>query len=272
MFVALLTALPASAQPAAASVSIDIGDDWFCSPSFEGQVCQTALTAGDVVTWNYPNTGDSVHTVTQCTDTTFTDCSINWSPGPLYPGQSFQRSFNSSGTIYYRCNIHPTKMRGRLDVSAAPAPTATPAPAPTPTPPPPPPPSSGEPAGGGGAATGGGTSTSGEASTSAGTTAGEQPPPSAQPSGADPSPTPSPSGQAAAVTQATPRSNSLDPETRSSATTPVVLSTAQAPGDDSGGGSSLLLYVLIGIGGGLALLGGSVFAFRRYRHQLLRHD
>ena len=253
---ALLAALPASAQPAAASVSIDIGDDWFCASTFEKSICPRNLIAGDVVTWNYPNTGDSVHTVTQCQNDTFSDssCSGGWDSGILDAGQSFQRSFNSSGTIYYRCNIHPTKMRGRLDVSAAPAPTATPAPAPTPTPPPPP--SSGEPAGGGGAATGGGTSTSGEASTSAGTTAGEPPSPTAQPPGADPSPTPSPGGRTTAITQVTPTSD---------------VGEAQAPIDDSGGGSSLWLYALIAIGG-LALLAGSAFAFRRYRHQLFRHD
>ncbi len=173
MLLALLEAIPACAEPTDGTFSIDIGDDWFCASTFEKSVCQNNLTAGDVVTWNYP-TGDSKHTVTQCADDTFTNCTVDWSPPPfLDPGQSFQRTFNSAGTFYYRCDIHPDKMFGQLNVSAAPAPTANPtsAPAPAPTPPP----SGGEPPSGG-------------------TDTGEQPPTTAQPSGTEPSPTPSPGG------------------------------------------------------------------------------
>jgi hypothetical protein len=248
MLVALLAALPASAEPAAGPFSIDIGDDWFCASTFEKSVCQNNLTAGDLVTWNYP-TGDSKHTVTQCADDTFTNCTVGWSSGLLDPGQSFQQAFSSAGTFYYRCDIHPDKMFGQLNVSAAPVPTATPTSAPAP----PPPPSDGEPPSGG-------------------TVAGEQPPTTAQPPGTEPSPTTSPSGGPAAVTQATPQTDLPDTETRSPVTTPDAQSAEQTSSDDSNGGSALWLYALIGIGGGLVLLGGGTLTFSRYRHRLLRRD
>lgn len=250
VLVALLPALPASAQPAAAPVSINVGDKWFCDSSFEGEVCSTNISPGTTVTWT--NIGTKDHTVTQCTDATFSNCS-GFDSGSLASSETFEQTV-ASGTIYYRCDFHAEEMRGQLNVSAAPAPTPTPTPAPTPTQPPPPPP---PPPSGGGASTGGGTSTSGEAGTSGGATAGEQPSPTAQPSGEDPSPTPSPGGRTAAVTQVTPTSD---------------VGTAQARRDDSGGGSSFWLYALVGIGGGLALLGGGTFAFRRYRHRLFRRD
>ena len=140
--IAAMASLPrghfAAAQPTAATIDIPVGDDWFCNPSFEGQVCQNNLTAGDTVRWTLT---EGNHTVTQCLDNTFSDgsCSGGWDSGTLDEGQSFQRSFNSAGTFYFRCNIHPTKMRGQLNVSAASVPTATPTPVPpsataTPTP------------------------------------------------------------------------------------------------------------------------------------------
>lgn len=259
-FVALLAASPATAQPAAAPVSIDVGDDWFCNPPFEGQVCQTNLAAGDTVMWTLTK---PYHTVTQCQDGTFSDisCKGGWDSGILEPGQNYQRSFNSAGTFYYRCNLHPSKMRGQLDVSTAPVPTAAPTPvppAPTPAPIPPSPPSSGgQPPSDGGSPTSGEAPTSGGTTTSAptggGTTPGESPSPTAQPSGADRSPTPSPSGRTAAVTQLTPRSDLPDSETRSSAATP------------SNGGSGALPW-LAAIAGALTLVGaGGLYVVRLRR-------
>ena len=277
--IAAMASLPrshfAAAQPTAATIDIAVGDDWFCNSSFEGQVCQNNLTAGDAIRWTLTE-GD--HTVTQCLDNTFSDCSGGWDSGILGSGQSFQQGFNSAGTFYYRCNLHPGDMFGQLNVSAAPAPTATPTPippastptpaptaaptpappAPTPTPPPIPPsttaPSGGQSPSSSGALTSDEAPTVGGTTTN-GTTTGEQASPTGEPSEADQSPAPQP-----------------DSETRSLVPTPVVTAPAQALGDDSSGGSWFWVYALILAGSGLALLGGGAFIFRRYRHRLFPHD
>ena len=143
MSVVLLAALPASAQTAAAPVSIDISNNFFDPENIE-------INVGATVTWTKQVT--RTHTVTQCFDANFSNCSggfdSDWLEGGV--GETYLQTFNTAGIIYYRCNVHPTVMPGRLDVSAAPTatptttattptPTATPVsetpPAPTATPP-----------------------------------------------------------------------------------------------------------------------------------------
>ena len=132
--VALLAAPPANAQPAAATIDILVGNEWFCKRSFEGQVCQTNLTAGETVRWTLT---EGNHTVTQCSDASFSTCPPpgGFDSGLLVEGggQTYSQTFNTAGIIYYRCNIHPVKMRGQLNVTATPAPMPTPTPTPTAT-------------------------------------------------------------------------------------------------------------------------------------------
>ena len=48
-----LAALALAGRPAsAAGVSVEAGNDYFCSHAFEGSVCETDITAGDTVTCN----------------------------------------------------------------------------------------------------------------------------------------------------------------------------------------------------------------------------
>lgn len=107
-----------SQEAEAATVGVDIGDVWFCNASFQGGVCETMIANGDTVLWT--QTGGAPHTVSQCTDGTFTSCSGGFQSGTLAGGSgaTFDETFNSDGTFFYRCNIHPSTMRGQIVAGA----------------------------------------------------------------------------------------------------------------------------------------------------------
>lgn len=114
-----------SGSARAADQTVEVGDFYFCSSAQSGQVCQTNVTAGDTVTWSV---AAGSHTVTQCTDAAFTGCPpAGGFNATVSTGQTFSQTFNTAGTFYYRCDFHPTDMRGSVVVAAA----ATASPAPT---------------------------------------------------------------------------------------------------------------------------------------------
>jgi len=104
-----------SGEVSAATVTVNVGDFWFCNPSFNGSVCPTGIRTGDTVTWNW--VGSATHTSTACSDGTFSNCGAaqGWD-SPVMTSGKFSRTFNSTGTFFYRCQVHPTAMRGRIDV------------------------------------------------------------------------------------------------------------------------------------------------------------
>jgi len=118
---------------------IEVGDTWFCLPSYQDGVCPTSISAGDMVRWEYPSSGLLVHNVKDCGD----DCDAPtstplWDSDLLRPGGSFQRTFTTPGEYLYYCWVHPLNQRGLIRVLPA-TPAATPTPTPTgggPTPPP----------------------------------------------------------------------------------------------------------------------------------------
>jgi plastocyanin len=125
--IALFLVAPGSAG-AQGAVTIAVGDNWFCDSSFQGGTCETEVGLGDTVTWDFA--GASLpHTTTACGD----DCdnptsSPRWDSGVISDGSTFQVTFDQPGTYLYRCNVHPTQMRGQIVVQAAqdaPAPTET---------------------------------------------------------------------------------------------------------------------------------------------------
>lgn len=122
------TALGLSATPSTAQSTIDMGDFYFCDPSFENGVCDSTVAAGSSVTWSVSS---GIHTVTQC-DASFTTCppSGGFDSGALTSGNTYSQTFNTPGTFSYWCAFHPTQMRGRILVQAQP--TATPTPTATP--------------------------------------------------------------------------------------------------------------------------------------------
>ena len=99
----------------AATVTVNVGDFWFCNSSFSGGVCPTSIRTGDTVTWNW--VGSAPHTSTACSDGTFNTCGAaqGWD-SPIQTTGTFSQTFNSAGTFFYRCEVHPTTMRGRIDV------------------------------------------------------------------------------------------------------------------------------------------------------------
>jgi len=111
------------------TVSVAVGDFFFCDPSLAPGACQTVVSAGDSVTWEY-RTGSEGHTVTHCGDSCDapTDSPL-WDSGGLSPGQTFSHTFSEPGTYRYLCRFHPDAMRAVVLVEAAPtaAPTEPPA-------------------------------------------------------------------------------------------------------------------------------------------------
>lgn len=103
-----------------ATVTIVIGDVWFCDPSFQGGVCTTKINAGDTVVWDFSGAAFP-HTTTECgascdspTATPLWDSGVVLGGGP-----PFQFTFNQPGTYRYYCRVHPTVQRGQIIVNAS---------------------------------------------------------------------------------------------------------------------------------------------------------
>lgn len=88
--------------------------------------CDTIINTGDSVRWVAPAPlAVNLHSVTECTDNTFSVCGAGTaSPNPIedsgfraQPGWPYQVQFNNAGTYYYRCEVHPATMVGRVVVS-----------------------------------------------------------------------------------------------------------------------------------------------------------
>lgn len=94
---ALALALPGLATQSGATVAI---------VDFAFDPVLTGVAVGQTVTWT--NYGAEHHTVT-ADDSTFTS-------GDVAPGESFSETFAATGSITYRCRIHPS-MTGMISVN-----------------------------------------------------------------------------------------------------------------------------------------------------------
>lgn len=134
-FASFFLPLSSFAEPAPqGTINISVGDNWFCAPSFRYAVCPTTVTAGETILWNYA-AGVTQHTVTEC-DAQFIFCPNQggFNSGYFAVGNSFRHTFNEPGTFYYRCNVHPSDMRGSVLVQPQPTPTPSLSPSPQPSP------------------------------------------------------------------------------------------------------------------------------------------
>ena len=114
------------------TVSVAVGDIWFCDASFQDGVCDTVIDVGDSVAWDF-NGAQIPHTTTECgASCDDTSSSPVWDSGIISDGGTFQLTFTEPGTYLYRCEIHPSTQRGRIIVQGG-APTATVTPPPSPT-------------------------------------------------------------------------------------------------------------------------------------------
>ncbi len=119
----------ASAGPAsAAATEVEVGNFYFCDEADQGGVCETDVSAGDTITWSVES---GTHRVVQCADDTFATCppTGGFDGGNFSSGDTFSQTFTAPGTYYYKCQIHPSEMRGEIVVAAAA--TNSPSPAPT---------------------------------------------------------------------------------------------------------------------------------------------
>ena len=125
----LFAALPAIfATPAAAqqTANVAVGDIWFCDSSFSNGICNTQITAGDTVVWDF-GSGNLPHTATECGASCDTPTGTPlWDSGVLQGSGTFSHTFNTPGTFLYVCQVHPFQMRGEIVVQAAQQPTSTP--------------------------------------------------------------------------------------------------------------------------------------------------
>ncbi len=143
---------PPGRAHAGADQPLQIVETSYCDgvPSGCANPLASTIAAGTTVHWiasDPGGTGSSGttdhHSVTQCTDATFTTCigSGGFDSGIKNPSafgtELFQFTFSVPDTYYYHCEIHPADMRGVMTVvspSPTPSPTDSPTPSPTPTP------------------------------------------------------------------------------------------------------------------------------------------
>jgi plastocyanin len=118
--------LPSGPAAAQQTVTVQVGDLWFCAPSFQDGVCTTTVDVGDTVTWAFGDTNEP-HTTTECGATCDNGTSSPlWDSDVVSGGATFSHTFGGAGTFLYYCEIHPVTMRGRIVVQGAQQPpTAT---------------------------------------------------------------------------------------------------------------------------------------------------
>jgi plastocyanin len=99
---------PATAQE---TTTIPVGDTWFCASTFQGGTCETTVSTGDTVVWDF--SGASLpHTST----------GDSWDSDIIDDGSTFSFTFDAAGSYAYQCNVHPDQMQGTIIVGDAPAP------------------------------------------------------------------------------------------------------------------------------------------------------
>jgi plastocyanin len=107
--------LGARSTAAQETVTIAVGDIWFCDASYQAGVCEITIDAGDTVVWDFSG-AILPHTTTACGETCDTPTgSPLWDSGIISDGGTFAYTFSQAGIYPYFCKIHPFQ-RGRIDV------------------------------------------------------------------------------------------------------------------------------------------------------------
>ena len=104
-FLAMILAIPSSAA-AQETVTIPVGDIWFCDPSFENEVCTTKVNVGDTVLWDFSPAAIKHTTTEGCAKCLYPRAPF-WDSGLVQPGGTFSFTFPQPGTYQYYCAVHP---------------------------------------------------------------------------------------------------------------------------------------------------------------------
>ena len=98
-----------------------------CMGASPDSTCTATINTGDSINWLAPAPlAVNAHSVTECTDASWLTCGagvslnnpIEDSGVRFQPGWPYVVAFNVPGTYYYRCEVHPTTMRGTVQVNA----------------------------------------------------------------------------------------------------------------------------------------------------------
>lgn len=107
--------------------SVELGNEWFGDPAFQGDVYETVVELGSTIRWT---SLEGIHNVYECGEnwTKSESCAAaDWSSAQVMTaGAVFSQTFDSPGRFFYTCTIHPATMRGVVVVSAPSAPTDSP--------------------------------------------------------------------------------------------------------------------------------------------------
>ena len=86
---------------------------------FSFSLDKDAVTKGGQVTIEFKNSGSATHTITLYTDDAYTDAVSGGDSGRVNGGGSKSFSFTTPADgdeLYYRCEVHPTQMKGELSL------------------------------------------------------------------------------------------------------------------------------------------------------------
>jgi plastocyanin len=136
-FVSFLIAQGSSTPARAATITVNIDNDWFSNSTANdcGSPCVTNIGVGDTVHWNWIGSNHSTSSDVSST--------LVWDSGVHNSGSTFDETFPNAGTFAYHCNVH-SSMHGTIVVGGGalestptdtrtPTPTNTTGPSATPT-------------------------------------------------------------------------------------------------------------------------------------------
>ncbi|MCH7511360.1 MAG: PQQ-dependent sugar dehydrogenase, partial [Chloroflexi bacterium] len=113
---------PLSTPPVEANstVTVPVGDAWFCDETFAGGVCDTVIAVGDTISWDFGGAG-LPHTTTACgADCDAPTATPLWDSGVIAGGGgTFEFTFTEPGSYLYYCEVHPFSQRGQIIVEGA---------------------------------------------------------------------------------------------------------------------------------------------------------
>jgi plastocyanin len=123
----VMSLVMSSGSASAATTTVEVGDIYYCSAAYDGEVCTTTVTVGDTVVWDFSG-AKLAHTVTDCGASCMNPTSSQlFDSGVVQGGDGpYQFTFTTAGTYNYYCQIHALQQQGKIVVQPASVSTTTP--------------------------------------------------------------------------------------------------------------------------------------------------